>query len=66
MTANPETVTFLAQRCASMPDDAVKALQGRAIAAAAIHQAGGRFYMAELCEQRAADLLGVLAQRVQA
>jgi hypothetical protein len=45
---------------------ALKNAQGRALAAAAIHQARGAFYMAELCEKRAAEILAVLSDRAQA
>jgi len=45
------------------PTDALKLAHGKALAACAIHQAGGRFYFAELCEKRAADIMAVLADR---
>lgn len=65
MTATNKQVEFLATRCAEMTDAQVRGLHASAMAASAVHQAGGRFYMAELCEDRAKDLLEVLAQRVE-
>ena len=66
MTDRTETVLFLAKRCQGLADAEIRILHARAMGAAAIHQAGGRFYMAELCEQRAQDLLAVIDLRVGA
>ncbi len=63
----PETqVEFLAKRCAALSEADIRILHAKAMGASAIHQAGGRFYMAELCEDRANDLLKVLDRRVPA
>jgi hypothetical protein len=45
--------------------EALKVAHGKAIAAAAIHQAGGRFYFAELCEKRAAEIMALLSDRLE-
>lgn len=43
---------------------ALRIAHAKAMAACAIHQAGGRFYMAELCEKRAQDIQAVLDARL--
>lgn len=44
--------------------EALKIAYGKALGAAAIHQAGGRFYFAELCEKRAAEIMALLSERL--
>jgi hypothetical protein len=44
--------------------EALKMAHGKALGAAAIHQAGGRFYFAELCEGRAAEIMALLSDRL--
>lgn len=45
------------------PTDALLAAHARAMGASAVHQSRGAFYFAELCEERAKQILAVLDER---
>lgn len=45
--------------------EALKIAHGRALAAAAVHQARGLLHFAKLCEDRATEVMAVLADRAK-
>lgn len=44
-------------------DEALRNAHARAMGASAVHQARGAFYFAELCENRATEILAILDSR---
>lgn len=44
-------------------DAVLRVAHAKAMGASALHQAGGRFYFAELCEARALEILAELDRR---